>query len=690
MKKIKVALAGNPNSGKTTIFNHLTGGRQHVGNYPGVTVEKKSGRCVFGDVEMEVVDLPGTYSLSAYSLDEKVARDFILNEQPDVVVGIVDASNIERNLYLVTQLIELQVPLALAFNMSDVARARGLAFNLERLSTSFTAPIVATVGNKNKGTRELCEAIVKVAGAAHPEATMIRYGRDVEREIAAIEGGVRDDAGLRQCFPSLFKRDGTRWLSVKLLEEDPEVTAAVSQPELRQRVEVATEHLASVLGDAPAVLIADRRYGYISGACQEAVRSTVELRHTRSDKIDSVMTHPVAGLPIFLVMMYLVFGLTFKVGEPLVRILERSFAWMAQRIDLAWPENAALGLKSLIVDGVIGGVGGVVIFVPIILLLFLAIAVLEYSGYMARAAFVVDRYMHRIGLHGKSFIPMLLGFGCSVPAIMATRMLDSRRDRLITMLVVPLMSCGARLPIYGLIIPAFFPAHLYTPMLWLIYMIGIALAVISAKLLGVFVFREETPGLVMELPPYRAPTLRSVWIYMWERAWLYLRKAGTIILAASVIMWVLTTYPKAAPPDSVPPGERKEYEISHSAAGRIGHAMEPVLRPLGFDWRIGTALIGAFAAKEVFVSQMGVVYSVGEIGEDPKSLREILRQRYTPLVGFCIMLFSLIGFPCVATVAITRVESGRWRWALLQLFGLTAIAYVVTLAVYQVGALFGG
>jgi ferrous iron transport protein B len=388
--------------------------------------------------------------------------------------------------------------------------------------------------------------------------------------------------------------------------------------------------------------------------------------------------------------MYLVFKLTFWLGDPLMGLIEGGFEWLGVWVTGLWPEGAESPVKSLIVDGLIGGVGGVIVFLPNILLLFLAIAVLEDSGYMARAAFLMDRLMHKIGLHGKSFIPMLIGFGCSIPAIMGTRILENRQSRLTTIMVIPLMSCGARLPIYALIIPAFFAARWQGLMLWLIYIIGIVLAIICAKLLRNTLFKGETIPFVMELPPYRIPTIRSVLTHMWERSWLYLKKAGTIILAISIILWVMTSYPKLDEERTAGLNDEQvqQLELQHSTAGRIGKAMEPVIRPLGFDYRIGTALIGALAAKEVFVAQLGIVYSVGEADEESEPLREKLKAAYTPLQGFCIMLFTLISAPCIATLAITKRETGSWKWAFFQFFGLTAIAYVITLFAYQVGILF--
>ncbi len=682
MKKITVALAGNPNSGKTTIFNLLTGARQHVGNYPGVTVEKKEGLCKYTGHEITFVDLPGTYSLTAYTIEEIVSRDFIIEEKPDVVVDIVDASSIERNLYLATQLIEMNVPLILAFNMSDIAEQKGLLFNIEQLSRLLEAPIVPTIGNKGKGKKELLEAIVETVQKGRGQRTHnINYGDEIEHELVQIEATISDKEH------HLAEKYGSRWVAIKLLEQDDDIIKKVQCRELIDIVETSTEHLRSIFGDEPEVIMADRRYGYISGACQETIKTTVESRHSYSDMIDAVVTNRMLGLPIFLLLMYLVFFLTFKIGKYPMGWLEMFFDWAGRAITGLWPAGTESWLSSLLVDGVIGGVGGVIVFLPNILLLFLAIAMLEDSGYMARAAFIMDRIMHKIGLHGKSFIPMLIGFGCSVPAIMATRILENRRSRLTTIMVIPLMSCGARLTIYALIIPAFFSEKWHGPMTWLIYFIGIILAIILIKVLRLTFFKGDTVPFVMELPPYRMPTLKSVSLHMWHRGWMYLKKAGTIILAISILLWFASSYPKLDQESlsGISEEQARQAKLEHSAIGRLGQAIEPVIKPLGFDWKIGTALIGATAAKEVFVSQLAIVYAVGSEGEETSSLRQQLQANYTPLTGFCIMLFCLIYAPCVATIVMTKHETNSWRWALFQFFSLTVLAYIITFVVYQIG-----
>lgn len=707
-ERLTIALAGNPNSGKTTIFNALTGSRQHVANYPGVTVEKKEGVCRLCASPVGVVDLPGTYSLTAYSAEELAARNALLEEAADVVIDVLDASNLERNLYLAMQLMELGKPLVLALNMFDVADRCGLEFDLELMSTMLGVPVVPTVGHKGIGTQELIDTAVALAG--HSECSRpvrVDYGAELEAEIGRLERLIENVGVSPRGVPA-------RWAAIKLLEKDADLRSRIHDPVLLDSADAAVERLGALLGDDAEALLAERRYGFISDVCRRAIRSTLGPRRTASDRIDAVVTHRVLGIPIFFGLMYAVFHLTFTLGDPPMGWIERGFGWLAGVVGALWGMGDGGLLRSLVVDGVIGGVGGVLVFLPNILLLFLAIALLEDSGYMARAAFLMDRLMHKMGLHGKSFVPMLIGFGCSVPAIMATRTLEHRRDRLATMMVVPLMSCGARLPIYALIIPAFFPPVWHGPMLWIIYCIGIVLAIGCAKLLKSTLLRGETPPFIMELPPYRMPTLRSVGLHMLNRGGAYLRKAGTIILGISIVLWAMQRWPVLSESDRANfAGERAALdarsdladevrrdrlaEIGHaeteaslraSLMGRTGRALEPILAPCGFDWRISTAMIGAFAAKEVFVAQMGIVHSLGErADEESVSLRAALQASYTPLQGFCIMLFCLISAPCMATIAMTRRESNSWRWALLQIGGLTVLAWVITAAVYQIGRL---
>jgi ferrous iron transport protein B len=694
-REIRVAIAGNPNSGKTSIFNALTGSRQRVANYPGATVERKEGTVRRNGTTFHVVDLPGTYSLTASSPEEIIARNFILEEKPDVVVAVLDASNLERNLYLVTEIMELGVPVVHALNMVDVADYRGIRIDRKKLSRRLGADIVPTVGNRGEGAEELLEAVARTveSGNGHGGVT-VDYGDLIEREIGDLQEVLeRERNGHTNGAPP-------RWLSLKLLEGDQEIRRWVSSRELLHAAELGSTRVEDLAGHHAEIALAERRYRFIDRICRGAVMDPEKPHESFSDRIDAFVTHRFLGLPVFLALMYLVFQLTFTVGAVPMEWIEGLFGALGNAVSSLWAPGSTSALRSLLVDGIIGGVGGVIVFLPNILLLFLAISFLEDTGYMARAAFIMDRIMQKAGLHGKSFIPLLTGFGCSIPGIMATRTLENRRDRLTTMLVLPLMSCGARLPIYALIIPAFFALPWQAPMLWTIYILGILLAIVSAKLLRGTMLKGEPEPFVMELPPYRLPTVKSVVIQMWERSWLYLKKAGTVILGVSIVLWFLTSYPK--PPADTAPAAALEAttveeienaaladELSYSVAGRIGRAMEPAIAPMGFDWKIGTALIGALAAKEVFVAQMGIVYSVGEADEESEALRFRLRDSYPPLVGFCIMLFALIAAPCMATFAVTRKESGSWKWAALQWGGLTLLAYVLTVAAFQIGSLLG-
>lgn len=685
IRKITVALAGNPNSGKTTIFNNLTGSRQHVGNYAGVTIEKKEGECSHRGVDIRIVDLPGSYSLTAYSPEEVVARRFILEDRPDVVVCVIDASNLERNLYLAVQFMELEVPLVLNFNMMDISEARGDRLDVAHLSETLGVPIVPTVGHRRQGMSALLDCVVE-AGRKKKAGIVPAYSPDLEQALRLIQSRVNGNLK-GQSLPS-------RWLAIKLLEKDPEFARQWNGSAVMEEAKLQSARLEDKLEESAETLLAQERYDFISRTCEAAVHRE-SPKETLSDKADALLTHRVYGIPIFLAAMFTVFWATFNLSSLPCEWIESGIGRLAATVSSFWPAGADSPLRSLLVDGIIGGVGNVIVFLPNVIVLFLAIGLLEDSGYMPRAAFIMDRLMHRIGLHGKSSIPLLLGFGCSVPAIMATRTLENRRDRLTTMLIAPLMSCGARLPIYALIIPAFFAVQWQAPLLWSIYLIGIVLAILSAKLLKSTLFKGEAAPFVMELPPYRIPRLRDTILHVWERCAMYLRKAGTVILTISILLWALTTFPQH-PADAHEGGalaraeltepaglvEEPADRLSNSYAGRIGRFLEPVLRPMGFDWKIGTALLGAVAAKEVFVAQMGIVYAAGE---DEAPLRQRLQQNYSPLVGFCIMLFCLISAPCMATVAVTWRESGSFHWALLQFAGLTVLAYILTTAVYQVG-----
>jgi len=685
-KPITIALAGNPNAGKTTIFNCLTGARQHVGNYPGVTVEIKEGRLAHRGRTVNVVDLPGTYSLTAYSPDELVARNFIVERRPEVVVDVVDASNLERNLFLAVQLLELGAPVLLALNMTDLAEARGCRIDVELLSKLLGVVVAPTVGHHGRGIAELKDAVLNMVDSPGvADAAALHYDSHIEEEIVGIVRAIDKEPALTAPYPA-------RWLAIKLLESDRPARELIErfahEPKaILSIVSAAARRIETAYGDAPEIAIADQRYGLIAGICREAVHQAVQPRRVWSQWIDNVALHRMAGLPIFLGVMYVVFKLVFTLGEPPMQWIEAFFGWLADGVGSLWPAGSTSDLRSLVVDGIIGGVGGVLVFFPNILLLFLAIALLEDSGYMARAAFLVDRFMHKIGLHGKSFIPMLIGFGCTVPAVMATRILETRRDRLTVMLVLPLMSCGARLSIYMLFIPAFFPEAWRAPILWILYLTGILLAIVLIKLLRLTVFRGEITPFIMELPPYRMPTLRGTLMHVWQRSSQFLVKAGTVIVGISIVLWAMMSYPKPSEDQLAGLDSRHAARVAlgHSLAGRIGRAIEPAMRPVGFDWKTSTALIGAFAAKEVFVAQLGIVYALDATDEQSAPLRETLRREYTSLQAFCIMGFCLNSVPCMATLATVWQESGSWKWPALQLVGLTALAYAVTLCVYQIG-----
>lgn len=684
---ITVGLAGNPNAGKTTVFNALTGARQHVGNYPGVTVEKKEGVCRFQGREIHIVDLPGTYSLTAYSMEELVARQFVVHEKPDVIVDIVDASNLERNLYLTTQFIELDQPTVVALNMIDVAEHSGKKIDHALLGELLGVPMVPTAAAKGVGMQELLAKVVEVADGKQRPLVPMRFGRELEQHISEVQALLTATEQSGELSP--------RWVAIKLLEDDSAVREHITRTEpdaeaILRAVDAARAHIEQVVGDDAEVAIADQRYGLASGAVRQAMHHDQLQRMDWSDAVDRVLVNRALGLPIFVAMMWIMFEMVFRLGAPPMGWIEAGFVALSDAAAAALPEGP---LRSLVVDGIIGGVGGVLVFVPNIMLLFLAISLLEDSGYMARAAFVVDRIMHHVGLHGKSFIPMLVGFGCTVPAVMATRTLDQRRDRLVTMLVVPFMSCGARLPVYILLAGAFFPAETAGKVIFAIYALGVLVAMLMAYVLRKALLTGPTTPFVMELPPYRLPTVRGIAIHVWERAWQYVKKAGTVILAFAVMMWVLLTYPTipASQLEGLSEGDATRAALEYTAAGRIGKAIEPVLRPLGFDWRIGVALIAGLGAKEVVVSTLATAYSLSSEDPEARDLRAALRSDpgLSPLSATALMVFVLLYVPCLATVAVILRESASLKVTVFAVVYTTAIAWVGALIVYQGGRLLG-
>ncbi len=665
-----MALAGNPNAGKTSVFNRLTGGRQHVGNWPGVTVEKKEGYYAYGGGAFDVVDLPGTYAIGAYSSDEAVARDFILSGEADVVVNVVDGSNLERNLYLTTQLLEMGANVVVALNMYDVAENK-FYLDLGRLSKLLDAPVIPTVATTGRGIDELKAAVAAAASGRRADRRPVRinYGHEIEPHLAKVTTALLEVGGLA---PSLSRR----WLALKLLEGDEKIKTLVSEvpggAAVADDASAAAAHLKSIIGDDATVAVADYRYGFIAGLIRDVVRlrGPSPTRLTASDKIDKVVTNPFVGIPIFLLAAFGLFELAFKLAAPIVAAFQATLGWLGAAARTA---TAPSLLTSFVVDGVVGGVGSVLAFVPNIFLLFLAIAVLEDTGYMARVAFILDEFMHKLSLHGRSFIPLMLGFGCNVPAVMATRTLETRRERMITLMVVPLMSCSARLPVYALFGGAFF-ARDRGLVIWSLYVLGIALAVGAAKIFSITLFPGESAHFVMELPPYRMPTLRGALLHAWERTREFIKRAGGIILAASVLLWGLA---------NLPPGVA--YASRDSVLGKLGAAIAPALRPAGFgEWQPAVALVAGVMAKEAVVSTLGVLYAAGE-----KGLTNVLRTAFTPLSAYAFMVMSLIYIPCAATIAVIRRETGSWRWTLFAAGYTIILGWLMATLVYQGGRLLG-
>jgi len=665
MKKIRIALAGNPNVGKSTIFNALTGSRQHVGNWPGVTVEKKSGYARLGEYEIEIVDLPGTYSLTAYSLDEVVARDFIVEEKPDVVVHVVDATNFERNLYLTTQLMELGVPLVMALNMADMAEKAGTMINRSSIKKFFEVPVVRTVGSKGEGLDELLRtAILESETSPHHEHA-IGYGDAIERSISDLGAAIGSD-------PALAARYPPRWLAIRLLEGDENVKDKIRDSPAAQKILALLEQ--SDL-DRTEAAMADRRYEVIAALLPQVCTTCVKEMNS-SDIIDQVITNRYVGIPIFLALMWGAFQLTFAVATPFMTAIDELFAYCATALAESGAEPA--WLMSLLGDGIIGGLGSVIIFLPNIFILLFLLSLLEDSGYLARAAFVMDRLMYAIGLPGKSFIPMLIGFGCNVPAIMATRTIEDKNDRLITILINPFMSCGARLPVFVLLAGVFFPANAGN-VVFVLYVLGIVVAIASAWLFRKTLLPGRPAPFLMEMPPYRLPTFFTSVRHMWDRGYMYIRKAGGIILAGALIVWFLATFPYGV-----------EYGSADSYAGMLGHLLQPLFAPLGFDWKIAVALLFGFIAKEIVVGSLGVLYGAGE-DEETLSAALLADPSLGPVTAFALMVFVLLYMPCIAALAVIKKETGSWKWALFSVGYGIAVAYILALViVHTVPVLSGG
>ena len=696
-RTINVALVGNPNCGKTSLFNYASGAHGHVGNYSGVTVDASEAHASFYGYEFNLIDLPGTYSLSCYSPEELYVRDYLTEQVPDVVVNVIDASNLERNLYLTTQLVDMNLRMVCALNMFDEFERRGDRVDIDTLSTLFGVPMVPTSFKSGRGIKELFKTIIQVYDGRNSAVRHIHinYGHEIENGISQIQHFLKADEHISQ-------RYSTRYLAIKMLENDNHVLHYVSQhmndehrPEDRRQLFAARTHAAARVleetGTDAETAIMDAKYGFVNGALTEARYQTGNKKDTyrTTHVIDSFLSNKYLGFPIFFLMLYVMFEVTFSLGQYPMDWIEAFVGWTGSKLGTLLPQGP---LQSMLVDGVIGGVGSVIVFLPQILILYFFISLMEDSGYMARAAFIMDRLMHKMGLHGKSFIPLIMGFGCNVPGVMATRTIESRRSRLITMLILPFMSCSARLPIYIMVTGTFFAVEYRSWVMLSLYAIGIVIAALVSKIFSTFVIKGEDTPFVMELPPYRWPTAKAIGRHTWEKGKEYLKKMGGVILVASIIVWALGYFPHN---DALSQPEQQE----QSYIGRMGKAVEPIFTPQGFNWKLDVSLIAGIGAKEIVASTVGVLYSGDSSFADDDSysddtqkytrLRQtMLNEGITPLSAYCYLLFILLYFPCIATIAAIKNETGSWRWALFAAFYTTATAWIVSAAVYQVGSLF--
>lgn len=687
---INVALIGNPNCGKTSLFNFASGAHGHVGNYSGVTVDASEARATCDGFVFNLTDLPGTYSLSCYSPEELYVREHLMKRHPDVVINVIDSSNLERNLYLTTQLVDMNVRMVCALNMYDEFERRGDTLDTQTLSTLFGVPFVCTSFKSGRGVQELFREVISVFEDCNASVRHIHinHGHEIESGIAHIQQYLKRNEVVRTLF-------STRYMAIKLLEHDDraeayvakmenakEIMAARDAAELRVKEEKKTDSETAIM---------DAKYGFIHGALTEAGfrQGTKEDTYRMTHFIDDVLSNKYLGFPIFFLILYVMFQTTFSLGQYPMDWIESAVSWLGEQASALMPEGP---LRSMLVDGVIGGVGAVIVFLPQILILYFFISLMEDSGYMARAAFIMDKLMHKMGLHGKSFIPLIMGFGCNVPAIMATRTIESRRSRLITMLILPFMSCSARLPIYIMIIGTFFAAQYRSWVMIMLYVIGVIVAIIVSKVFSSFVIKGEDTPFVMELPPYRWPTPKAIGRHTWEKGKEYLKKMGGIILVASIVVWALGYFPHD---ESLSPVQQKE----QSYIGSIGKAVEPVFELQGFNWKLDVSLIAGVGAKEIVASTIGVIYSGDDSFGDDDSFsddtakysrlrNQMLADGITPLAAFSYLLFVLLYFPCIATVIAIRNETGSWSWAAFSAFYTTAIAWIVSMLVYQIGSLF--
>jgi len=722
-KQLTIALAGNPNSGKTTTFNAITGTRQKVGNWPGVTVEKKEGIVRKFGYELKIIDLPGTYSLTPFSIEEIIARDYILDESPDVVIDIIDASNLERSLYLATQLRELDCKVLFALNMADVATARGMNIDAKKLSELLEVPVAFTIGNKNEGIETLVEQAVSLAESEDqiPKGRNVKYSKDIETSIQELKQFIEEHTD--ENFPY-----NTRWAAIKLIENDKIIKRRVLENasdrshRILEQAEEYRDFLMDRFDDDPQIVMTDERYGFISGIIKEIQTTSTRQRIDISRSIDLILTNRVIGFPIFILIIWAMFQLTFTLGEYPTEWIDKFINLITIGLDRILPESL---LKKLFLDGIIAGVGSVIVFLPNILILFFCIAIFEDTGYMSRAAFLMDRIMHLIGLHGKSFIPMLMGFGCNVPAIMAARTLESEKDRILTILITPFMSCSAKLPVYIILAGAFFGPKAGT-VIFIIYLVGIVLAILTGRLFRSTLLRGADAPFVMELPPYRVPMLKSLLIHMWDRSKLFLKKMGGVILAGSIIVWVLSEFPQNVRYSVDYETEIKTIESSYakrisraddsekqtlerkrtdavsklhhvkqaekaekSYIGQIGKAVAPFFAPLGIEWKGGVALLTGFVAKEIVVSTMGVLHAVEDETESDALQNALSASGMTPLTAFSMMVFVLLYLPCLATTTTIRRETGSVKWMWFSIGYSTCTAWIAAFFVYQGGRLLG-
>lgn len=692
-RTINVALVGNPNCGKTSLFNFASGAHERVGNYSGVTVDAKEGHACFEGYDFNIVDLPGTYSLSAYSPEELYVRKQIIEKTPDIIINVIDTSNLERNFYLTTQLIDMHLRIVCALNMFDESEERGDRIHVDKLSELFGIPMVPTVFKTGRGVKELFHQVIETyegKEGAKPQFRHIHinHGHEIEQGIADIQAFLKQDEDIRRHY-------STRYLGIKLMEHDRDVEKMVSSlphaDEIFAARDKADKRVREETDTDSETAVMDAKYGFIHGALKEASYETGHKKDTYqlTHRLDSIITNKLLGFPIFIVLMWLMFEATFSLGQYPKDWIETGVAWLGQTISTYFPDGP---IKDMLVDGVIGGVGAVIVFLPQILILYFFISYMEDSGYMSRAAFIMDKLMHKMGLHGKSFIPLIVGFGCNVPAVMATRTIESRKSRLITMLILPMMSCSARLPVYIMIIGTFFSARYQSTMMMSLYLIGILMAVFLGWLFSKFAIKGEDTPFVMELPPYRLPTWKAITRHTWEKGKLYLKKMGGIILVASIIVWALGYFPHN---QHLSKAEQQE----QSYIGRIGKAMEPAFMAQGFSWKLDVGIVAGVGAKEIVASTIGVLYSPEEgVGEDgaasnePEKYSQLRKQMtadgITPLTAYSFLLFVLLYFPCVAVIAAIKGETGSWKWALFSAGYTTLLAWIVSAAFYQIGRLF--